>query len=342
MAAVTSTSGEDLDTLLNRNDHLAILRHIRSHQLREPHLVIQHGKALLPEELGTKKPDVKATSSPISIVTSTIGLTLTEAERLSILEQVCMAALDVQNQDLANQCLDWIQCLVSASTATNSEESVRVQRLMALRLESLSDYEGALAVYNTMLKENPANSTAFKRKYAILRSQVGKEIEAMEALNDYISYHQGDAAGWYEMSNLCLSIGDYKGATYCYEELVLIQPQDASLHCKLGELYVTRGGVQNLSLARKHIAQSLELSSPSHNLRALYALVDATSAYLEETSSSARKKREHVEEKDVEVAEELLKYGVEMILKLYRGAPSFAVVKDVMDGYLELLEGKRE
>jgi len=67
----------------------------------------------------------------------------------------------------------------------------------------------------------------------------------------------------------------------CYEELVLLQPQDASLHCMLGELYLMMGSssslLSNLILARKHIALSLELSGDSsNNLRALYALVDAT------------------------------------------------------------------
>jgi tetratricopeptide (TPR) repeat protein len=170
---------------------------------------------------------------------------------------------------------------------------------------------------------------------------VGKEVEAMEAMNSYLSkQNQGDAAAWFEMANLCTNVGDYKGATCCYEELVLLQPQDASLHCMLGELYLMMGSssslLSNLIPARKHIALSLELSGDSsNNLRALYALVDAAS-YLElvEASNNNNKK---VEDKEVQVAKALLQFGVDRILKSYKGTSMFAVVKDAIDGCLELL-----
>ena len=32
------------------------------------------------------------------------------------------------------------------------------------------------------------------------QAQVGKEVEAIEALNTYLSCHQGDAAAWYDLS----------------------------------------------------------------------------------------------------------------------------------------------
>jgi len=204
--------------------------------------------------------------------------TPTVTERLAILEQMFLAALD---EELANQCLSRIHHYLR-STVGEDSSSARIQRLVALQKESMADYDGALEIYDTLLHENPANSTCYQRKYAIFKAQVGKEVEAMEALNSYLSIqNQGDAAAWFEMANLCTNVGDYKGATYCYEELVLLQPQDASLHCMLGELYLMMGSssslLSNLILARKHIALSLELSGDSsNNLRALYALVDAT------------------------------------------------------------------
>ena len=38
---------------------------------------------------------------------------------------------------------------------------------------------------------------------------------------------------------------------FCWEELVLSQPLDSTLHCELGELYATLGGVTNFLRARK-------------------------------------------------------------------------------------------
>lgn len=323
--AISRASGEDLETLLKQKDPMEILRHIRSHQLREPHLVLHYGKALLFD----------------SSTAATVWGTPTGTERLAILEQMFLAALDVHNEELANQCLSRTHHYLR-STVGEDSSSARIRRLEALQKESMEDYNGALEIYDALLDENPANSTCYQRKYAIFKAQVGKEVEAMEALNSYLSkQNQGDAAAWFEMANLCTNVADYKGATYCYEELVLLQPQDASLHCMLGELYLMTGGssslLSNLILARKHIALSLELSGDSSsNLRALYALVDATASYLEivETSNNNTKK---AEEKEVQVAKALLQFGVDKILKLYKGTSMFAVVKDVMDGYLELL-----
>ena len=66
------------------------------------------------------------------------------------------------------------------------------------------------------------------------------------------------------------------------------------------------------------------------------ALVDATASYLElvEASNNNNKK---VEDKEVQVAKALLQFGVDRILKSYKGTSMFAVVKDAMDGCLELL-----
>jgi hypothetical protein len=43
----------------------------------------------------------------------------------------------------------------------------------------------------------------------VLKAQVGKEVEAMEAFNTYLSYHQGDAAAWYELWNLSMNMTNY-------------------------------------------------------------------------------------------------------------------------------------
>lgn len=352
---------------------MAILRHIRSHQLREPDLVIQHGKALLPfldadgstRDYGSTGTSITSMArNSILALLSFMGVTLTEMDRLAVLEQVFLAALDTDQQALADQCLAHVKGILRSVTGLNPDTSVRVQRLVALQKESQSDYDGALQMYNAFLDANPSNSQAIQRKYAVLKAQVGKEVEAMEAINTYLSYHQGDAAAWYELSNLCMNVANYQGATYCYEELVLMQPQDASLHCKLGELYVTsaRGGGSTLAaflLARKHIALSLDLSgnvASQQNLRALYALVDTVYTYLNETNRSTsttssitmtkKKKGTHppqpTDERDIEVAKALLKFGVDGILKCYRDTSMFPIVKHVMDDYSQILSNEED
>ena len=55
------------------------------------------------------------------------------------------------------------------------------------------------------------------------------------------------------------------------QELVLFSPTNFVYHCKLAEIYYSMGGLDNLRLARKHYAQSLEVHG-EENLRALYGL----------------------------------------------------------------------
>jgi hypothetical protein len=83
--------------------------------------------------------------------------------------------------------------------------------------------------------------------------------------------------------------------------------------------------MENLQLARKHLAQSLELDDS--NRRAMFSLVSATSDYLEESSKSKKNLDDH----DVEVAKELVKYGAEKAIKTYKGTKMFPAVQRVMN-----------
>jgi len=285
---------DDLSSLIERSNHLGVLQLIRKQKLREPELVLKHGTLLLGKDVSFSK------------TAGTFRSTIDESQRLGALEQVCISALDVQNHSLAEEALAQIKHSVG-------KESVRYRRLLGLCLESSNDIDGAVAVYNFLLRENPSNVYALKRKYCILKSQIGKEEETREALNNYLEKNGSDVSAWAEMSKFCAENGDYAGAAYCYEEVVLANPLDAEAHCTLGEWYATTGGRENLKLARKHMAQSLELDPK--NLRAMYGLVSVSETYLEIVG----RKKNH-ESDDLEVAKELVKYGVKNLSKSYEGS----------------------
>lgn len=293
----------DLPTLVQRKDHINVLRYIRIHQLREPNLVLSHGKALLGEDFSRSLSD---------------GLA-----RLAALEQICLAALDVQDHDNAQT------CLARLKESGISTDAVRFRRLLARCLESAGDYNGAEIIYDDLLKENPANLVARKRKYCILRSQVGRESEAMEALNACLDQDYGDTAAWYELAGYRRELGDYKGAAYALEEVILGgAASDSKIHCELAECYATIGGLENLMLSRKHMAQALELDPD--NRRAMFGLAVAANAYLEEASAGAKK---DWDDHEVAVAEELVKYGAEQVLKKYKGSDMHSAIRILMKEY---------
>jgi len=333
---MTTGPEEDLPTLVARQDHLNILRYIRAHKLREPRTVVTHGELLLgiisDDETKNDNNDDDDDGPSITIPRRQRGLG--NAERLAALEQLCVASLDLGNLPLAEACLDALQARTS-STSLVSKESSRYRRLLGMCLEASGDYDGASAVYDRLLKDNPSNGYASKRKYCILAAQPGKETEAMQALNDYLSKHSGDIAAWNKMAEACLATSDFQGAAYCYEEVILGCPLDSSIHAKLGEVYCTAGGLANAKLARKHLAQAVQLDP--NNLRAWYGLIAAAEGYLEEVERLSGKGRKEAEEEGVEVAKELIKFGGEKLMQVYKGTDMMNIVEKMLKESSELL-----
>ena len=60
-------------------------------------------------------------------------------------------------------------------------------------------------------------------------------------------------------------------AAYCYEELLLSEPENFRFYTSVAEIYYTLGGKDNFLLARKYYSHSLLLNK-DQNLRSLYGL----------------------------------------------------------------------
>lgn len=299
---------KDLPTLIKAGDHEEVLRFLRTKKLREPALAVDHGKALL-----------KASQK------SPLGGGLEEGEYLAVIEQVLLASLDLNDLKFANTCLKELKNRFGP-------DSARVRRLIGLCFEADGDLKNAMATYEQMLTTNPSSAFALKRKYCILKAQPEESVNACDFLVSYLENFGGDAGAWKEMGELCLDIGDYMGAVYCWEELILANPLDSGLHCHLGELYATLGGLKNLKAARKHFAQALDLDAS--NIRALYALVAVAAEYLDKISASSKKIK--IDEHDVEVAKELVRYGASKVCGSYskKGGRLYQAVAEVMGDYM--------
>lgn len=94
-----------------------------------------------------------------------------------ILEQVCIAALDCYNFDVANVCIKQL--------LREFPNSLRVKKFEAMRLEASQRYDDALNILESIIKIDDTNSAARKRRIAILKAQ-GKNIEAVKELTDYL------------------------------------------------------------------------------------------------------------------------------------------------------------
>lgn len=293
----------DLPALILGNDHLNVLRYIRIHQLREPALVLHHGKALLGADLDKKR--------------------IKEQARLASIEQICLAAVDYNDSATAELCLHRL------NDAGIDKMATRFQMLLARCLEASGDTSGSEVIYNNLLKQNPSNSAALKRKFCLLKAVPGKEVESVEALNAYLQQNYSDTAAWYELSKIKKELGNWKEAVFCLEEVLLATPASSKIHCELAECYTTVGGINNLMSARKHMAAALELDPAS--LRAQFGLVSISNAYLLEAAA----KKNDADEFEVEVAKELVKYSAEQVLLSYKGSGMLGPVKALMEEYSE-------
>lgn len=244
-----------------------ILQHIESHKLLRPADYLQHAQTVLR----------KSSASSLSAT-----------RRLTILEQMVISALHMNQTSIAESSLTDIVKVVGAT-------STRYRKLLALCLESRGEYDEALAIYQDLLNMNPSNISVVKRMYCIHKAK-GERVQARLCMNDYLERNGADAAAWLVLAQDCMELGDFKGAAFAYEEVLLVSPVDPILHCTLGELYLTIATKETLILARKHFSLSLELaSSDSDNphprsIRALMGLIRAAEQFASWRKLNGKKK----------------------------------------------------
>ncbi|KAH7727187.1 hypothetical protein AAVH_05412 [Aphelenchoides avenae] len=178
-------------------------------------------------------------------------------ELWSILEQVTIAALDCARHDVAFECLQ--------SLNKQFPHSARVTKLQAMRLESLRNYEDAAYLYDQLIKADETNTIYRKRKVAMLLAQ-GQRLEAIRELNEYLSTFVNDTEAWMQLSDLYLQESDYTRAAFCFEELILANPQNGAYLCRIAEIRYTLGGAENVELAKAYYERASRLRAGARAL----------------------------------------------------------------------------
>ncbi|POM67958.1 TPR repeat protein Oca3/ER membrane protein complex Ecm2, partial [Phytophthora palmivora] len=195
-----------------RHECVELLHYVKKEKLREPRAVATIGKLLVTKHSWGLGNDVY--------------------------EQTFIAALDLHDDELAE------------ALQTKFPGSSRVARLEGMQLEQRGEFAKALALYDELLQaNNPANALVLKRKIAVLKAQK-KTADVVTALNEFLRSFGTDQAAWTELGETYLSMGTYRYAAFCYEELVLLNPMDAISHSRLADIYSTIGGLDNLLTAR--------------------------------------------------------------------------------------------
>ncbi|XP_042204713.1 ER membrane protein complex subunit 2-like [Homarus americanus] len=202
-------------------------------------------------------------------------------ERWMVEEQVVIAGLDCYRLDVAEPSL--------VSLSEQFTGSLRVRKLKAMRLEALERFDEAIDVYDSIIRLDETNSTARKRKVAVLRGQ-GRIADAIKELTEYLKIFMSDGEAWQELCDLYLKEGDYAKAAFCMEELILTNPHNHLFYTRYAEIKYTQGNLDNMEIARSYFCQAAKLNPG--NVRALYGLFLSCTQVSSSSKCSAQKKKE--------------------------------------------------
>ena len=120
-------------------------------------------------------------------------------------------------------------------------------------------------------------ATALTSRPRGARRARGKLAEAAAALVSYLETFQADADAWLELADVYTSLGLYRQAAFCWQELVAAAPGAGPWHCAYAQVLATLGDADALRLAQKHYAAAVELSD-GRDARALFGAVAAAGA----------------------------------------------------------------
>lgn len=206
------------------------------------------------------------------------------SEKWAVYEQVCIAACDCGDIDIAQQC--------HSALDVQFPHSIRVGYLNGLILEASSNYDEALELYTSLLKRDETNMLISKRVASVYRAQ-NKIPEAIKELTDHLQKFISDFEAWMELCELYLIEMDYSKAAYCMEELLLSNPYNHIYHQKYAEIRYTQGGQENMEISKKYFAQALKLNPL--NIRALFGLYMTSCNLAQKSAAIKSKKDRHIE-----------------------------------------------
>lgn len=178
-----------------------------------------------------------------------------------VYEQVCIAACDCGQIQLAEMCIDALQA--------QFPESYRVQKLLGMKFEAQEKFDIALEIYQEIKEAEPTNALIWKRIIALAKAQHNPQ-GAIKELNDYLKHFMSDYEAWLELSDLYLAEQDFGRAAFCMEELILSSPHNHLFHQRYAEIKYTQGGADSMEIARSYFSQACRLNPT--NMRALFGL----------------------------------------------------------------------
>lgn len=208
-----------------------------------------------------------------------------EDERWTVSEQVAIAALECG-------AIDFAQSIVR-EVSRKFPQSSRTKRLQGMFWEANGVPEKAADIYATQLRDCPSDEIMLKRQVALEKTK-GNLSAAVDLLRHYLGIFAGDREGWEELGEMYLEMGMTKQALFCYEELLMFQPNSTQYLVRYADILYTMGGTNNLKIARSYYAKAVEASS-GRETRALFGILQCAAGITDKTTLTDARSRAQIE-----------------------------------------------
>ncbi|KAI8912476.1 hypothetical protein EDD86DRAFT_111716 [Gorgonomyces haynaldii] len=237
---------------------------------------------------------------------------LEHTERLQIIEQVVIAAIECGKLELAKTQLQVLESQMP-------KEYSRLKRLQGLLLEATGNVKKAQAIYEEILADNPGNVMIAKRLAMSFLTENNRP-EAIAHLVTYLDTFMQDADAWTTLAQLYLEERMFQQAKYCYEELMLLKPKHHLYQLRYADVVASMG---RFELAVKYYCAAVE--SVSESVHGWYGIRSTTRALIQEKNREQRHKASGVLQEEctnLETYRALNKLSQERLEALYSKAPA--------------------
>lgn len=252
-------------------------------------------------------------------------------EAYTIQEQYFIASLEIGNIEQAAKSL---QVLVKQF----GNSSTRIQKLHGLRAEALGEFASAKSVYESILKDSPADAFAVKRFAAMCKAQ-GRYQDAVDVLETtqwyvdedknrhrFLAQHNTDENTFRELLNLHYLMGKWERCVFYAEEAILVNPYAYLNHVRHAEVCYAAKMYERSASAYAH---ALTLNDATNNARAAFGLWTLSKEIVNRAKSGNKSTTGADIVVSLEDAQSLRQWAVQRLKVLYQGK--------AMSGALELM-----
>lgn len=164
------------------------------------------------------------------------------------LEQLAIAALDIGQLDLADDCIHRLD--------EQFPKSMRVEKLRGMRIEA-QDLGLALQFYEQALEKDEANVDLWKRLISVLRQQ-NKIERCIAELDSFLDTFYSDIEGWLELADIYASQNLYTRSQQALSHVLLLAPQNPFHALRFAE---TAYSANDVPLALRYFLRTIELTT---------------------------------------------------------------------------------